>query len=208
VRGTDVKHGDLTNRFDAVILSHQSARDILEGNSLAEYPTEFAGGIGDAGATGLRRFVEAGVSLIVLDGACHFAIRQLFLPVTNVLDGVRTERFSAPGSLLRILVDAGHPIAYGFEREAAAMFVSSPAFEVRGSDHIVAHYPITDQLLSGRLHGTDHIAGRAAIVDVPVGRGGVISFGFRPQFRAQARSTYRILFNALYYSAMDASSWK
>jgi hypothetical protein len=206
LRDADLKQGTLTARFDAIVLPHQPERDIFEGNSPVEYPLEHAGGIGEAGVANLRKFADGGGTLIALDGACDFAIRRLSLPVTNVLEGVRPQAFSAPGSLLRISVDADHPIGWGYDREAAVMFVSSPAFEVRGAAQVVAGYPRSNQLLSGWLHGAELIAGRAAIVDVPLGLGRVILIGFRPHFRAQMRATYRFLFNAIYYSVPGPGS--
>jgi hypothetical protein len=63
---------------------------------------------------------------------------------------------------------------------------------------VIAWYPKDkDPLLSGWLLGGDRIKGKAALVEVTMGKGRIILFGFRPQYRGQSLATYPLFFNAI-----------
>lgn len=62
-----------------------------------------------------------------------------------------------------------------------------------------------DMLLSGTLVGGQALAGRAQVVDAPIGKGHVVMFAIRPFWRAQTQGTYSLGFNAiLNWNDLDA----
>ena len=104
-----------------------------------------------------------------------------------MLEGVRPQDFYVPGSLLKVVLDADNPIAYGMPREAAVFFIQNAAFSVEGGATSVATYTLTNPLMSGWILGEEKLNGKTAVADVPVGRGRVILLAIRPQFRPGAR---------------------
>jgi len=195
-----VRAGRLKEKFDVIVLPDQAPRDLLEGLP-SRYPAPYAGGIGEVGAQALDQFVTDGGTLVALNAASRFVVQALLLPVRNVLEGVPDEEFYAPGSLFRIELDETHPLARGKPETGVAWFESGPAFDVLDSAtvRVVARYPSEPArvLLSGWVLHPERVAGRAALVDVRHGAGRAILFGFRPQYRGQSQTTFRLLFNAL-----------
>ena len=200
-------HPGVTYRYYTIVIPDQSARTILEGYRTGAMPPEYTGGLGPEGVKQLRYFVETGGTLVFLNRASNFAIEQFKLPVRNVVAGLPRTDFYVPGSILRIELDTSHPIANGMPKETIAWAEDSPVFEVTNDPDatvpasnvaIIATYPADkDPLLSGWLLGGDRLKGKAALVEVTMGKGRVILFGFRPQYRAQSEATYPLFFNAL-----------
>src|SRR3989440_1446468 len=195
-----VRAGKLREAFDVIVLPDQSPHELLDGVP-QEYPAPYPGGLGEDGVKALRQFAQDGGTLVALNDASRFVVQQLLLPVRNVLEGVADDEFYAPGSIFRLELDASHPIARGMPAQSIAWYESGPAFEVLDSTavRVIGRYP-TDAdkvLLSGWALHPDRVAGRAALVEVKLGQGHVVLFGFRPQYRGQSIATYPLLFNSL-----------
>ena len=277
----DIRAGNLNARFDVIILPDEGEEQIVKGNKDDSYPSEYTGGVGDAGVANLKAFAESGGVLLCLDTASDLALRHFDLPVKNVLAGLHSNQFYAPGSVFRAAVDSSSPISFGMPPQADLYFVagsrrgggagpgrgSSSSSNARpsvasastraiqpesnsgarsaGSDargkwdaslpergarpggspgseaeersplvsafafditdpsraQSVARYIDGNPLRSGWLLGPNYIAGHSALVDVNLGQGRVVLFGFRCQHRAQTWGTFKLLFNAIYLGA-------
>jgi hypothetical protein len=57
--------------------------------------------------------------------------------------------------------------------------------------------PEKELLLSGMLAGGEDLAGRPAIVDIPVGKGHIVMFANNPMWRHQTHGNFALLFNAI-----------
>lgn len=199
----DIRSGSLS-RFNAIVIPDQPRAAILNGQRKGAMPDEYTGGLGEEGVKALREFVEAGGTLVCLNRASDFAIEQFKLPVRNVVDGLARTDFYVPGSILRIELDTNNPITKGMPQETIAWVENSPVFEIKSDPlalariKILASYPKNkDPLLSGWLLGAERLQGKAALVEVGLGKGRIILFGFRPQYRGQSLATYPLFFNAI-----------
>ncbi|HKW40329.1 MAG TPA: M14 family metallopeptidase [Gemmatimonadales bacterium] len=199
-----VRVGKLNDAFDVIVLPDQSPHELLDGLPRS-YPAPYPGGLGQDGVKALRQFVSDGGTLVALNDASRFAVEQFLLPVRNVLEGVADDEFYAPGSMFRLELDATEPLARGLPAQSVAWYESGPAFDVIDSSavRVVGRYPADPEkvLLSGWVLHPERVAGRAALVVVTLGKGRVVLFGFRPQYRGQSIATYPLLFNSLQLTA-------
>jgi hypothetical protein len=202
VHNADVRSGRLKERFDVILIPAISPKTLAEGYGPEESEAPYVGGLGAEGAEALRAFVADGGRVVCLDSSCEYAIDVFNLPVKNVLKGLPSSTFYAPGSLLRAKVGASSTVStVGMPREFPVYFDQSLAFTVSNENaaRIAASYAESNPLESGWLLGPEKLQGKAAVVEVavPPRNGGVILFGFRPQHRGQSHGTFRMLFNAL-----------
>ena len=206
VTDATVRAGGLDRTLDVLVLPSIDAADIEHGHPAGRAPARYTGGLGEDGMRNLTAFVRGGGTLVALDASTAFAIAQLGLPVRNGVrsDGgeVPTGSFYAPGTVFEISVVSGSPLTSGMGERAFVYFDRSAALEVSGNAQVLGRY-VEEPLRSGYALHPERLAGRAAVVRVPVGKGQAVLFGFPPQHRAQTHGTFKLLFNALLLSGLE-----
>jgi len=208
-----IKAGDLNSKFDVIILPSDATATLTgepaaggrggEGGG-ASAPPEFRNnGFGKEGIAALRSFVQAGGTLVTVEGSTAFAIDRLGVGVRNTISAsVPTKEFWCPGSHLRVKVDNTQPIAYGMPAEALVLHSQgSPAYEVTAANSpgikTVAKYLDRDILESGWLIGEDYLTKKGAVITSTLGKGTIVLVGVPCPHRAQNQMNWKFLFNAL-----------
>ena len=202
IYNSDMRSADLHGRYDVIVLPDMSPRQLTDGFGVGVVPGQYAGGIGDDGLENLREFTRTGGTLIALNRTASGLIPWMSLPVENVIEGAKSDKFFCSGALLRVETEhAEMPVNYGVSDAPVIMFQNGPAFQPLPGFHGVAlaRYPKeTNPLESGLLLHPEAIEGKAAAMELAYGKGRIVLFGFKPQFRGQSHATYKYLFNELY----------
>ena len=214
-----VKSGTLRAQYDVLIIPDMSLREAKDGLTATGAPAEYAGGLGAAGVKAIGEFVASGGVLMTFDRGSELAMDAVpGLPVRRISPQSRAPardgrarddstaapagaNVVAPGSILRTLSASGHRLTMGMPDTVPVYFTNSTAFDVAqdASVEVPLRYPsaASSILMSGYLTGGETLAGKAAAVDITVGAGRVVMFGFRPQYRGQSWGTFKLVYNAI-----------
>jgi hypothetical protein len=223
VHNSDIREGGLRERFDSLILASQTAESILHGTLEGErgrqsgtpalQRPEYTGGIGVEGLNQLDRFVREGGTLLAFDAATELPSGFFGLPVRNAARASAESQagaFYSPGSLLRATVEHGDPVAAGMPRQAVVFCSGGYAFEItllpeynkwERETRAVVQYADADLLASGWVSGEKAVLGKSILVNARHGKGRVLLYGFRPQFRGQPFGTFKLVLNAIYLAS-------
>ena len=202
----DLRKDGAAKAFDCIIFPDMGANQIVRGLAGPNIPEEYRGGIEEDGVKGLEAFVRSGGTVIAMGQSGSLLMDKLGAPVRNSVQGLGREAFFCPGSIVRIAVDTAHPVAFGMAAEADAYFSNSMVLEpvptLAGMEvSFIALYRRKDVLRSGWLQGEAYMAGKAAAVEVRLGKGRMIFLPIKVLNRAQAYGTFKLLFNAILTSA-------
>jgi len=123
-----------------------------------------------------------------------------------------------PGAHVRVsFALRDHPIAYGYPERTYVFRQNFPLYDAprhwlrmayctscldgpEDRSGIVLEWGDRDGaplLVSGQVWGEQGLVGRPAILDMPVGKGHVVSFNFNPMHRDMNRGDHRLLWNAI-----------
>lgn len=227
LENAEIIAGELIDRYDVIILPDMRANTIVTGMPKMSTLPDFVGGITSEGLDNLKEFVKKGGVLICNEASVDFAIKEFKIPIVSVIKGLKPTDFNCPGSILKMNYNTSHKGAFGMPENGSAWVSGAaaykmvpdtirnnasktpPASDKKGKPNyklvekemkykVIASFPDESLLLSGMIHGEDKVKKHATVLEVPVEKGSLILLGFNFHNRAQAYSTFKLLFNNLY----------
>lgn len=205
-----IDSGHLRSHFDVIICTDGAQ---YKGGAPDSVPKEYKWMVGsfsdEKSLPAIREFVNAGGTLIVTGGSTDFAYK-LGVPVRNSLveivndreQGIPSNQYFIPGSIVRTHVNVREPAAWGMDSVTSLSFNGDRVFDILPSaDNKVR--PILwfgeDSLLqSGWLLGDRYLQYGVSAFVANVGAGNLYAFGSDITFRGQTSAVYKLLFNELY----------
>ncbi|MCE9560389.1 MAG: peptidase [Armatimonadetes bacterium] len=153
----------------------------------------------------LKTFAEGGGHILAIGSSAQNLIKPLKLPVQDALVDrqlakLANTKFYIPGSILNIKLNSG-PLTQGIGETLDVMFDNSPSFFVE-KEFEVGFYESEKALRSGWAWGQQLLKNSSAVADIPLGKGRVVLFGPEILFRGQSHAAFKLMFNAIFRSAM------
>jgi len=167
----------------------------------------------------LKDWVKKGGVVVCLGSATKWAVDNELATA----DPVKTEKKTSPerrpfagasddkaledikGAIFRTNVDISHPVAFGYTQEILPVFLDSKDFLApSGNPYNTPLVFSDDPLLAGYASAENlhKLAGSAAVIVEPAGKGSVILFAHQPVFRACWRGTEKLFLNAVLFGGL------
>jgi hypothetical protein len=218
IKDKDIVDGKLPEKIDLLIFADDSPALILGESKeaiekalselyrrpvvLPPTPPEYMSGIKKEGLEKVKDFVNNGGTLLTFNSSCELAIDAFKLPINIPSKKLDPKEFFCPSTILKVNVDNTHPLCYGMPKLAYVMYHNSMILELVPAFNNEAYqtpmtYPESDIMQSGWLIGEKYLSRKPALIDAKQGKGRIVLYAFRPQFRGQTLGTFKTIFNAI-----------
>ena len=186
---------------------------------MSHYPPEYTKGMEEEGLQKVMKFVNDGGKIVSWGKSTELFMgkqtikhseeekEEFSLPVENVASSAKENGFYCPGSFVRVNLDSEKVFMRGMPEKTGVFYRGDPVFDTRTpvfdmDRRVLGHYPEEDILLSGFAQQEKEIAEKPAWVWLKKGKGELILFSFKPQFRASTQADYKLIFNSLLFSRL------
>jgi hypothetical protein len=215
----DFEAADLAGDFDVIVFPDANKDVLTKGKYKRgdryvsnDFPPQFRKPISKKGRGKLTEFIINGGVVVSWGGSTGLfteglpmpksgdEVETYELPVRDVTE--RLEDVLVPGAFLAVDFVQDQPLTWGMPEKGGAFSRGKPVFAtsipVLDTDRrVIGIHPERDLLLSGYLEGEEELQNRPTMVWVRAGKGQLVLYGFRPQFRGSTPATFKLVFNAL-----------